>query len=129
MRLRREVISYLIFGVLTTAVNYAVYYAATRWLGFGVTPSSVWAWLLAVLFAYITNKLFVFDSQSWALAVWLREAIAFIGARLFSGFFEIGNMWLFAERLCLPDMPVKIVISVAVVVMNYVFSKLWIFRK
>lgn len=124
-----EVVSYLFFGVLTTVVNYAVYYLLTRPLGMGITPASFWAWTAAVFFAFVTNKIWVFHSRAAGLAALARELSAFVAARVFSGAFEIGMMWLFAEVLGLPDMWVKIAASVIVVVMNYVFSKLWIFRK
>lgn len=124
-----EIVSYLFFGVLTTLVNYVAYYLLTRWLGMGITPASFWAWAAAVLFAFVTNKIWVFRSCAAGLGALARELSAFVAARVFSGAFEIGMMWLFAEVLGLPDMWVKIAGSVIVVVVNYVFSKLWIFRK
>ena len=70
----REVGSYLFFGVLTTIVNYVSYYALTRWLGMGVTAATAWAWALAVLFAFVTNKLWVFRSRTRGLAALFRPA-------------------------------------------------------
>ena len=110
----REVGSYLFFGVLTTIVNYVSYYALTRWLGMGVTAATAWAWALAVLFAFVTNKLWVFRSRTRGLAALGHELAAFVAARLFSG---------------LLDMWVKIGDNVFVTALNYVFSKLWIFRE
>lgn len=124
----REIAGYLFFGVLTTIVNYASYYALTRWLEMGVTAATAWAWGLAVLFAFVTNKLWVFRSRTRGLTALGRELSAFVAARLFSGLLDVGMMWLFAERLGWPDMWVKIVGNVFVTALNYVFSKLWIFR-
>lgn len=125
----REVAGYLFFGVLTTIVNYVGYYALTRWLGMGVTAATAWAWGLAVLFAFVTNKLWVFRSRTRGLAALGRELSAFVAARLFSGLLDVGMMWLFAEKLGWPDMWVKIGDNVFVTALNYVFSKRWIFRE
>lgn len=124
-----EVGSYLFFGVLTTAVNYVSYYAFTRWIGIGVTPATVWAWVLSVLFAFVTNKLWVFHSRTDGLATLVRELSAFTAARIFSGLLDVAIMWLFVEKLGYPDMWIKIADNIVVVVINYVFSKLWIFKK
>lgn len=124
-----EVVSYLFFGVLTTAVNYVSYYVFTRWMGLGVMSATAWAWVLAVLFAFATNKLWVFHSRTTGAAALLRELMAFVACRVFSGVLDVVMMWLFAECLGWPDMWVKIGNNVIVVVLNYVFSKLWIFKK
>lgn len=134
----RETISYLFFGVLTTVVNYGVFAVIVHFFG----PDSTLiangaAFVAAVTFAYITNKLFVFDSKSWAREVLVRELPSFIGARLFSfAFEELGLvicMWLQVERYTLFGiggiMIAKIVLSMIVVVLNYFFSKLFIFKK
>lgn len=124
-----EIVSYLFFGVLTTLVNYAGYYGATRWLNLGVVTATITAWIMAVLFAFVTNKLWVFDSHNTSLCVALRELSAFIACRLFSGVLDVGMMWLFVECLGCPDMVVKLGANGVVVVLNYLFSKWWIFKK
>ena len=125
----REIIVYLIFGVLTTVVNYVSYYIFTRPMGMGVTLATVWAWGLAVLFAFVTNKIWVFRSRSSGAAALARELSAFVACRLFSGVLDVALMWLLVEKFGWPDMIVKIGNNVFVTLLNYIFSKLWIFRK
>ena len=124
----REVVMYLIFGILTTLLNYVLYFAGTRWLGLSVVVANVWAWVLAVLFAYVTNKIYVFDSASWAASVWLKECASFFGARLFSGFVEVVFMWLTVDVLGLYDLPMKLASSFISLVLNYLLSRILVFR-
>lgn len=126
--LNRETISYLVFGVLTTIVNYSVYELCKR-AGIHYTASTVIAWILAVAFAYITNKVYVFESKSFEKSVLMREIPAFVGCRLFSGFCDLGFMVFSVELLSMNDSLAKLVSNVFVVIINYVFSKLFIFRK
>lgn len=77
-KLNYEVLSYLAFGVLTTAVNYVVYYAVTRFFNVGVVNATVIAWVISVLFAFVTNKLYVFKSLVRTLAAVLRELCGFV---------------------------------------------------
>ena len=126
--LNRETVSYLVFGVLTTIVNYASY-ELCKWLGVHYTVPTVAAWVLAVAFAYITNKLYVFESKSFEKNVLLREISAFVGCRLFSGLCDLGFMILAVELLCMNDSIAKLASNVFVVIINYIFSKLFIFRK
>ncbi len=132
----KEMIMYLIFGVGTTAVNWITYSALTV-TGAVVNKNiaNVIAWVTAVVFAYITNKIWVFESKSWKLDVLIKEMGMFLGARVFSGIFEIGLfpilMWmgLNQEIFGVEGMVAKVLISVIVIVLNYVFSKLIIFKK
>lgn len=124
----RELISYVFFGGLTTLVNIVCYWLLATPLGWGTVPSTVVAWVLSVAFAYVTNKLFVFDSKSWALAVVGREAVSFFGCRAFSGALDVFFMWLFVDVLHMNDLLIKILSNIVVIVLNYVFSKLFIFK-
>lgn len=126
--LNRETISYLVFGVLTTVVNY-VSYEVCKWFGLHYILSTILAWALAVAFAYITNKLFVFESKSFAREVLIREITTFIGCRLFSGLCDLGFMALAVEIIGINDSIAKLASNVFVVIINYIFSKLFIFRK
>lgn len=124
----REQISYLFFGGMTTLVNWGTYALMT-----GVAESmnkslaNAVAWLAAVLFAFFTNKFFVFRHKSDEHI--LREFLTFFGARVLSGFVEVGVFSLFVELLHWNDWLVKIAISVFVVIANYVLSKFLIFKK
>ncbi|MBP3873361.1 MAG: GtrA family protein [Lachnospiraceae bacterium] len=130
----RELIVYFITGVLTTLVNWASYAVLVRMAGWSVAASNTAAWIIAVIFAYVTNKLWVFRSYSWKIGFVLREAALFIGARILTGIFEIVsvpflvNIGLSQPLFGVKGMWAKILVSVAVMVLNYVFSKLIVFR-
>ena len=125
----REVITYLFFGVLTTAVNWLVYFPLYNLLHLDATISNIIAWIISVAFAFLTNKPFVFNSHDWHLKVWVPEAIKFVSARVLSGLFEIGALFLLVNILGFDGNIFKIAVSVFVVIINYVASKVMVFRK
>jgi putative flippase GtrA len=137
----KELITYVIFGVLTTVVNFFAFWLFTKIFGeaFYLVNNAI-AWVVGVVFAYITNKLFVFESKSWDLKVIAKEITGFLGARIFSFLVEEGGMLLFISVLGFGEKSlsvlgititgqfvVKILLAVIVVVLNYVFSKFFIF--
>ena len=124
----RETVLYVVFGVLTTAVNYAVYYLC-RHLGVDYKIANVIAWIFAVIFAFVTNKLFVFESKSRKPALVLRELVLFAGARVFSLLIEEGFLLFTVEVLHGNDRIMKLIAAVFVVIINYFFSKFLVFRK
>lgn len=124
----RETISYLIFGVLTTIVNYFTF-EICKFMNINYVVSTIIAWVLAVAFAYVTNKLFVFESKSWEKSLVLKEASSFIACRLFSGACDLGFMVFAVELIHMNDSIAKLVSNVFVVIINYVFSKLFIFKQ
>ena len=93
------------------------------------TLSNVVAWILAVTFAYLTNKVWVFDSKSWAWAVVKKEVPAFVSCRLATGIMDLVIMYLSVDVMHGNAMVMKIISNVLVIVLNYVFSKLVIFKK
>ncbi len=127
----KEAIMYLVFGVLTTAVNFAVYIPLTMISDNSVfvLAANVAAWVCAVAFAFITNKLFVFGSKTTEKKALLKELGAFVGARLLSLGAEEVILLIFVVLLHLNEIAFKLVTQVIVLVMNYVFSKLFIFKK
>lgn len=126
----KEVINYLIFGVLSTAVNFISYYIVARALGIDEVISNAIAWFCAVLFAYITNKLFVFDSKTEGVKATIKEAISFFLARIVSGILcDVGTFAIMVKLFNINDVFSKVVTSVMVVIINYIFSKLIIFKK
>lgn len=137
--LNRETILYLVFGGLTTLVNYAVFWLGIRLFGEDrALLVNLVSFVAAAVFAYVTNKLFVFESRSWAPAVLRRELPSFFGARIVSFLLEEAGLWLATGPLRAGDyqllgvsgvMIAKVILSVAVVVLNYLFSKLFIFKK
>ena len=124
-----ELVSYLFAGVATTLVNYFVYWFATRVLGLSTMPGTWFAWFVAVLFGYWVNKTFVFRTHCESLAALAREALSFFSMRLASLGVETVLMWLTVEVLHWPDLVMKLIINIVVIILNYVFSKLFIFRK
>lgn len=125
----KEIIMYLIFGVLTTLVNFIVYIIATRVLKVNETLSNAIAWFISVLFAYITNKIWVFESKSNKAKVVLYEIISFFGCRALSGAIDVGLFFILVKVVCINDLISKCIIAVLIIILNYVFSKLIIFRK
>lgn len=124
-----DILSYLFFGALTTLVNFMVYFPLYNWLGFSGLCSNVIAWVVAVAFAFVTNKPFVFKSHDWSRGVVLPELSKFVGCRVASGLLESFAIWLFVDMLKGNGNLVKIVVSIVVVILNYVFSKWIVFKK
>lgn len=126
----REVISYLFWGVMTTLVNYVTYFVCRKILGAeNYLLCNAIAWTVAVVFAFVVNKLFVFQSKSWEGKLVFREAWQFLSARIFSGVLDMALMWFFVDKIGINDTIVKIISNIVVVVLNYILSKLVIFRK
>ena len=121
--------SYLFVGVATTVVNYVVYYLATRLLSMGVMAGTWTAWVAAVAFGYVANKAFVFHTHCDGALALLREALGFFSMRLVSLGMETVLMYLTVTVLGLNDLVMKLVINIVVIILNYVFSKLFIFKK
>ena len=124
-----EIISYLFFGGLTTLVNYAVYLPCYNWLYLSGALSNVIAWVAAVAFAYLTNKPFVFKSHDWSMKVVLPELAKFVGCRVGSGLVETAIIFVTVDLLGWNGNVIKLITSILVVVLNYVASKLLVFRK
>lgn len=128
-----EMILYIVFGVLTTIINIIVYTFLRPRLPLNevaaVLTANAIAWVLAVAFAFVTNKLFVFKSKSFEAKLFWWELLTFVGARLISlGVDELG-MFLLVNVLHIGDLLSKIIVNVLVVIINYVLSKLVIFNE
>ncbi len=123
---RKEVISYLIFGVLTTVVNIVVYWGLNTGLHVNYLVSNAIAWIVSVLFAYITNRKYVFESQNTSF---INELVKFIGARGFTGIMDMILMWLLVDVFLINSMFSKIIVNGLVIVLNYILSKLFVFQK
>ena len=125
----REVFWYGVFGVLTTIINMAAFWLFSDMLSVHYMVANVIAWVIAVAFAYVTNKLWVFESKSWEHTVWVPECIGFVSARLATGLLDMGLMYLMISIIGVPKMWAKLVSNVVVIIGNYVLSKLVVFRK
>ena len=129
IRKHYDILSYLFFGVLTTAVNYVVYLPCYNLLHLSASLSNVIAWAAAVAFAYVTNKPFVFKSHDWSAQTVLPELGRFVGSRILSGALETGMIFVTVDVLFWDGNVMKLVTSVLVVILNYVASKLLVFKK
>ena len=131
----KEIINYLLFGGLTTVVSWGTYSLFVKAIGMSVGVGNVLSWICAVLFAFVTNKLFVFESKTWQPATALREFVSFIGARLATGVIEwFGVPYFSTHGLTHPLFGVKgllakVVVSIVVIILNYIFSKFLVFFK
>lgn len=124
-----DILSYLIFGVLTTVVNYAVYLPIYNLLGLSAAVSNVIAWVAAVAFAFLTNKPFVFKSHDWSAKTVIPELTKFVSCRIASGAMETVILLLTVDLLGWNGNIWKLITQVLVVILNYVTSKLVVFRK
>ena len=124
-----DVITYLFFGVLTTVVNYLVYLPVYNLLGLSAAFSNAIAWAVAVAFAYVTNKPFVFKSNDWSMKTVIPELGKFVGCRVASGAAETLILLVSVDILGWNGNVWKLVTSVLVVVLNYFASKFLVFRK
>lgn len=124
----REVLMYLVFGVFTTVINILSFYILRK-LSVEVYISNIIAWILSVLFAFITNKLFVFESKVKSKKENIKELISFFGFRILSLGFDMGSMFLLIDILHVGEMISKVLANVLVIILNYIFSKLFIFKK
>lgn len=124
----RDVLSYVFFGVLTTIVNYLIYLPVYNYCGFSASVSNMIAWVGAVIFAYLTNKPFVFHSFDWSAKTVIPELTKFVSCRLASGVMETVILLLTVDCLHWNGNIWKLVTQVLVVIFNYVGSKLLVFR-
>ena len=129
LRRYKSQLLYLFFGGCTTLVNVVVYGVCTRMASLSTTVSTVIAWVVSVLFAYITNRTWVFESRARTVPGVLRELWSFLLCRLVTGALDLLIMYLCVDLLGLPDIPIKLLSNLLVIVLNYVASKLIIFAK
>lgn len=124
-----DVIPYLFFGVCTTVVNVISYWVCAHALTLKTMLSTIIAWILAVLFAYVTNRKWVFHSDVHEAKDICKEMTSFFGCRLATGIVDWLSMFVFVELLGANDVFVKLAANIVVIVLNYVASKLIIFKK
>ena len=124
-----EVILYLIVGGLTTLVSILVYALFTKIFNVNYMISNIISWMLSVSFAYVMNKKFVFKTKCLNYQKLLLEIYQFFKYRIFSFVIDTLLMYLFVEVVSIDDMIAKVIVQVIVVILNYVFSKLFIFKK
>lgn len=123
----KEIIKYLIFGILTTLVNILCFYILDK-LNIDIYINNTISWIVSVIFAFITNKLYVFESKSFDIKTIFKEGTSFLGARIFSYFVDMGTIYLLFDGLRINKLISKIVSNIIVIIINYIFSK-FIFKK
>lgn len=123
-----DIFVYLFFGVLTTVVNYLVYLPAYNWLHISAAVSNMLAWVVAVVFAFVTNKPFVFRSYDWSSSTVIPELIKFVSCRIASGAMETAILFVAVDLFSWNGNIWKLFTQILVVILNYVGSKLLVFR-
>ena len=124
-----DILAYLLFGVLTTVVNYLVYIPCHNLLHLPASVSNGIAWVAAVAFAYLTNKPFVFRNHDWSVKTVLPELGKFVACRVGSGALETAILFVTVDCLCWSGNVMKVITSILVIIVNYVASKLLVFKR
>ena len=124
----KELISYGFWGVMTTLVNYVVFFVCLRLLNINYLISNVVSWVFAVMFAYITNKVFVFNSKNWSPGKLKNEAILFFIGRLLSLVVETVMLYVLVDGLSFSSEVMKVITNLVVIAINYFISKFMIFK-
>ena len=124
----KEILWYGFFGVLTTLVNIISFYLLDK-TGMNVYLNNFIAWFLSVLFAFVTNKLFVFNSKSLDKKVIIKEVVSFFFFRILSLGIDMAGMYICISMMNMNRMISKVLMNVIVIVANYIFSKIFIFKK
>ena len=125
----KEQLLYIIFGVVTTVVNFVTYYLCARILMIGIMISTVIAKIFSLSVAYLTNRKWVFNSNKTQKIKIFRECLTFYACRGVSALLDFGIMYLGAVLLNFNDLAVKIFATIVVIVANYIMSKMIVFRK
>lgn len=125
----KSFIAYGVFGIFTTIVNIVTYNLCYNYIGISNTLSNIAAWILAVTFAYLTNKVWVFGSESWRWEVLRKEIPAFVSCRIATGVLDLIIMYICVDIMEWHALVMKVISNVLVIILNYIFSKLIIFKK
>ena len=129
MKKYREIILYLVFGFSSMLLNMAVYALSFNVLHIPNVVSTVIAWFAAVIFAFFTNKIFVFESKTKKTNEKLTEFFSFFGCRIATGLVDVLIMFVSVDALGFNSTIWKFISNVVITVLNYIASKFWIFKK
>ena len=125
----KHLVTYGIFGVISTVVNIGLYIVFYQYVGMANVSSNIFAWILAVLFAFVTNKLWVFDSKDISLKVVWPEMVKFIGCRLATGLIDLTIMFVAVDLMKQNAVLYKVFANIIVIILNYAASKAFIFKQ
>ena len=128
LRKNKQLLLYLFFGICTTAINTICYWLLYDVLPFGNLLSTILAWLAAVIIAFITNKLFVFESKRTSTQECINEVVSFFGCRLLTGILDVVIMAVAVDLLKWSGLLWKLISNIVVTIINYFASKRIIFR-
>ena len=124
----RDIVIYIAFGLLTTAANYLVFLFSLETLKMSATTSNIAAWIVAVLFAFLTNKPFVFKSKGWSRKVVIPEFVKFVACRIGSGIMETAFLFVTVDCINWNGTVLKLIASGFVMVLNYISGKCIAFK-
>ena len=125
----KSIILYVIFGILTTVINVVAYYVSYNLLHIINITSTIIAWFLAVVFAFVVNKQWVFESPSWRKDVFWQEIRDFFACRILTGLLDVGIMYVAVDLMSWNSEAWKLASNLLIIILNYVASKLIIFKK
>lgn len=128
LRKYEHLIAYLFFGVLTTLINLISFWLISKFTSVETIPATIISWIIAVIFAFVTNKIWVFKSKNKSRKETTKEIINFLIARIITLFVEVFIMWLMVDHFHHDKLIWKLLCNVITVVMNYLFSKLFVFK-
>lgn len=124
----KEFVLYILFGVLTTAVNYSCYFLFLKVFSLYYIFSNLISWIITVIFAFVVNKAFVFFSKAIDIKTVSRELIMFVAARIVSLLVETAGLYVMVDMFLIDDMTAKLITFIIVILLNYFISKLLIFK-
>ena len=119
----------IIFGIITTVVNFTVYFSLQNFACLSATVSNIIAWIASVIVAFVTNKIFVFKSNDWSWKATVSESLRFFGSRVMTGVLETAGIYITVDFLHLDGNIMKWLIGILVVLCNYLTGKIFVFRK
>ena len=128
LRKYEHLIAYLFFGVLTTLINLISFWLISKFTSVGTIPATIISWIIAVIFAFVTNKIWVFKSKNKSRKETTKEIINFLIARIITLFVEVFIMWLMVDHFHHDKLIWKLLCNIITVVLNYLFSKLFVFK-
>ena len=125
----RELVMYGICGALSTVLDIGIFWFLANVVCLHYLVANAIAWVLAVIFSFLANKYYVFESRSFKREVWVKEATEFFGSRGLACGIDMGGMYLLVSVMCINKNYAKLIVTLVVIVINYVLSKFWIFKK
>lgn len=125
----KEILLYLFFGGLTMIVSIVSYTICNLTFGINALVANIISWIWSVMFAFFTNRIWVFQAQTNSIKEFLKQMVSFCSGRIVTLIVEEVILLIFITYLHYNSVAVKVIAQVAVVVLNYVISKLWVFRK